>query len=579
VRSACRRLLVLGHAMAALAAQDVQDVQWGFDGRAVPGRFNVVSVYVHNPSPTPFEGTVRLHRCQPYGARLDAPIEEPCHLSPGSGRWVQLHPFVAGTAETWEIVCGRTSRLLESVRSGPPSTVLLDGENAGAPLAGLPSFPAARFPAFAAATEALHAAVLDHVPAWDAARRAAFADWLRAGGRLHLLRPFGGELRFAGELAMLNDPSPRFRVGAGLVERHPQTRTQLGDAQRRGIGLRARSADEDMPQPLQTQLLERLRQGIAPRHQWGLIFLTAFVYLGLVGPLHWRLSRRWSARTTNVTLLATVAAFSWIFMSVGARGYDEQQQVTTLGYARDLGDGAWLATLYNDVFATSGDVYPIGHGAEHALYSGAQQHEAIRGVIRNGRQGRFAVDIPLFSNREFVCRGRFAHPSLRLVPEAWPAAGRDGLARFAARVDDAFPRDVVAIRLLHAGHMCPARRVGDRIVATGAVERLDDALDVAAWRDETRRYERLPGAAARFRPDSDVEQREPLEDIASSLFDPLLIERLGLLVDGALAGADEPDRIQVFVLAKAPAAFAVQCPGLDRNDGYVVFHTDLIEAR
>ena len=96
-------------------------------------------------------------------------------------------------------------------------------------------------------------------------------------------------------MRLLNDPSPSFHVGQGVVVRHPCVRAQFGAQQRRESGvLPPRSADDEVPQPLQAQLLDRLRAVIEPHHDWGVIFLAAFFYLVLVGPLHWALARRWN---------------------------------------------------------------------------------------------------------------------------------------------------------------------------------------------------------------------------------------------------------------------------------------------
>jgi hypothetical protein len=271
-----------------------------------------------------------------------------------------------------------------------------------------------------------------------------------------------------------------------------------------------------------------------------------------------------------------VALFCWLFMELGARGYGEQQQVSTIGYARDLGDDAFCVTLYTDVFATNGDVYRISHGAEHALYSAAQQHEQVRGVIRNGKQGTFAVDIPLFSNRSFVCTARFSHPSLRLAARSWPAtAAADDLTSFVARIEGPFPEQVLAIYLMHRGQLWSARREGDDLLSTGPVQDMGQGLGIAELRKGSlgdaniRRAYHWPGQAAKA-----------MDTVARSLLEPLLVERLGLLpASSRRLDLDDAERIQVFVLAKAPDAFALRCRGLERNESYVVFHTDLIKER
>jgi hypothetical protein len=359
--------------------------------------------------------------------------------------------------------------------------------------------------------------------------------------------------------------------------RHARTRAQFTAQERRDAGVVAPRSDGDqVVQSMQELLFDRLRQAIEPHHNWNLIGLAAFLYLCLVGPVHWHVSRRLNDwRWSNLALIGTVALFCWLFLGIGARGYGEQQQVSTLGWARDLGDDAWRVTLYNNVFATSGDVYHLAHGAEHALYSAAQEHEAVRGMIHNGRQGSFAVDIPLFSNRPFVCAGRFAHPSLRLLPQDWPE-GNDAksLTGFSVQVEGPFPEQVLGICFLHRDSMWHGRKDGNRIHGTGVVHYLDQELHVAEWRRGERQQQRN---WPRF---GQTDEPAPaLRTIAGEAFETLLVEQLGLRNNMQRPEDDERDRIQVFVLARAPAAFAVHCPGLERNEGYVVFHTDLIKER
>src|SRR6185369_3950315 len=48
--------------VASARALEVQQVRWGFDGTVVPGRFNLLSVLIGNPSTKPFDGTVNLYK-------------------------------------------------------------------------------------------------------------------------------------------------------------------------------------------------------------------------------------------------------------------------------------------------------------------------------------------------------------------------------------------------------------------------------------------------------------------------------------------------------------------------------------
>ena len=75
-------------------ALEVQEFKWGFDGQVVPGRFNLVSVLVANPSVAPFDGTVNFYKTRGLANRVGAVCRNPCYLSPLGTRWLQFYVFV-----------------------------------------------------------------------------------------------------------------------------------------------------------------------------------------------------------------------------------------------------------------------------------------------------------------------------------------------------------------------------------------------------------------------------------------------------------------------------------------------------
>ena len=50
-------------------ALDAQEVIWGFDGKAVPGRFNILSILLHNPTEHAYEGVLALSKNDGLGSR------------------------------------------------------------------------------------------------------------------------------------------------------------------------------------------------------------------------------------------------------------------------------------------------------------------------------------------------------------------------------------------------------------------------------------------------------------------------------------------------------------------------------
>ncbi len=125
---------VLLAAAASASALDVTAVLWGFDGKVMPGRINLVSVELSNQSPAPFDGELRLYKDNGVGDRVDAPLIEPCFLSPGAQRWVQFYPYVRSEREAWFLAWGpgadnrrELGKLgaLSKLTFGPPARVVL----------------------------------------------------------------------------------------------------------------------------------------------------------------------------------------------------------------------------------------------------------------------------------------------------------------------------------------------------------------------------------------------------------------------------------------------------------------------
>ncbi len=467
---------LISTALPAAGQLVVQQARWGFDGRVVPCRVNLLSVLVANPGAGAFDGAMTLRKSIGMGAR-DAPIVEPCYVAAGTERWVQLYPYVGSEQEAWTLVWGPRGddRLdLPEVKFGPPATVLLaDPDDPFPGNAGMKLFPVGLFPPSVGATDGLHAVLLDHVPRWEPARREAFRDWVRCGGTVHVLRDREGKFpAFEGDFASSEE---RFRVGAGLVVRHDATRREAGDAflASRGFPSPRQIPGSEIvlykPEDVFFQRLDRLTR---VEHMWPVIYWLAIVYLVLVGPIHWLYARKPKRdyRLSIGVFLATVAAFAGLFHVVGRRGYGESTVVHALSWARPVGPGVHDVTQWANVFVTSGDLYTLAHDAPHAIYAACQDMEAVNGVIRNGRGGSFAADIPLYSKRPYLFRGRLKgdDPSVRVA--AWEGEGK--LTKLELETGPGFPAETLEMWVLSGTSFRPMRREGTKLVL-GSTERID----------------------------------------------------------------------------------------------------------
>ena len=409
-------LLLLPVAVAQAEAQlEVREQVWGFGGRVVPERFNPLSLLIVNVSDQPFQGALFLSQDSGVGGRIGARLVEATYLSPRSARWVQFYPFIGDTDEQWTVSWGRGSarrKKLTEPDSGPPACVMLaDPDDPVQRTADLKQFSAALFPHCAAATDALDAVVLDHVPQWSPAQSKAFLNWLYRGGTVCVIHePVGTFPRFAGDLAALNTALPRQHLGAGLVIRHGATRRQLTRETLAELGVwrpeAKADAERDTPFALTSRLLGALKGMTRPKHNWPVLLTLGALYVVLICPANWLLGLWKDYRLTSLAFVVCVAAFSVTFFTLGKRGYGEKATVHSISYARPAAGGVYDLTQWSNVFVTSGAEYTITHDSPYNLYSTGLDFETVPGVIQNGGGGRFVVDMPLFSTRSFVHRGQ-----------------------------------------------------------------------------------------------------------------------------------------------------------------------------
>ena len=104
--------LVFALAFAAVSsprasALEVKEVRWGFDGKAVYGRFNLLSVLVAEPGPGAFDGDISLIETRGSDAAVGAPQVQKVYVTPGTERWVQFAPFIT-SKDPWKLHWGKS---------------------------------------------------------------------------------------------------------------------------------------------------------------------------------------------------------------------------------------------------------------------------------------------------------------------------------------------------------------------------------------------------------------------------------------------------------------------------------------
>ncbi len=426
---------------SAASALAVRQVFWGFDGQVVPGTFNPLSVLVANPGAAAFDGQLELRPEAGLGPRGGGVFAAACYVAPGASRWVQFYPFFhndySPNVSGWTLVWGRGPGDhfdIDAPTLAAPARVWFaepGGSGASYENARLKHFPDNLFPPTVSAADGLDTAVLDHVPRWEPARRAAFLDWVRRGGTLHLLPDATGqEPVFTDELALLNSPLDTLRVGNGRVIHHHGA---PGDLLRENAFLAA-----DPPAPalakgklvtvydLDNNIFQGLNLTTRPKVRWNLLYALTALYLLAVGPGHYFWARRLrDYRLSLAVLTGGVVGFALLFGFLGRRGFNERSKVLTVATARALGGNRYDVMQWSNVFVTSGGVYTLTHPAEYGLYSSGATAESTAGLAASGRSGGFQVDLPLFSSCALLHRGVLTGEDTDVTPTVWKAEGRE----------------------------------------------------------------------------------------------------------------------------------------------------------
>lgn len=577
------------------SALEVQQVVWGFDGQVVPGRFNLLSVLVADNAAAPFDGTVNFYKSRGLADRVGAIYRTPCYLSPLTTRWLQFYVYIENQYDQWCLEWDRGADDhydLQPPKWGPPARVLLSGsETALSTASAFKRFREDLFPPTVAATSGLDSLLLDHVPHWEPAKRQAFLDWLRAGGKVHLLLGADGRYPvFADELAVLNVSEqtdggagilpaksgqagslPHFRVGAGLVVRHAATARdiKLADVQEDDSLLREfkPGAPATSPQTADS-FLGALAQLSQRHYNWALIYLLAIAYAALVGPVNLRAGRKLADYRLRIALLlATIAAFALLFDFVGRRGQGEASVIHSLSYARAIDGDTYDVTQWINVFATHGAHYTITHAGPHNLYATGQDYEPVNGVIENGKGGRFVVDLPMFSRRAFLHEAEMKGANVPLKIVSWDGAGT--LKHLVLTAGPDFNRQVLDGWLVQ----------GDRIYTMKATKDGLEFEDLGSQSLQTflSAAGSHPTAVAYGYP-----QANAVTDVEGQFRKcarPLIAWSLGA-VDFTGLNKSSPaaiERVQVFLFARSPESFHITGSELGHETGYVLYHFDLFK--
>jgi len=377
---------------------------------------------------------------------------------------------------------------------------------------------------------------------------------------VHLLRGPDGLPVFEGDLSVLNIVATTDRIGAGTVVRHEVAREECNDdyLQKRGFPLRGELKRENNYSGLygfNEGLLQKLASLTKPNVQWWLLYLLTIGYLVVIGPVHYRWSRKVDYRVAIGGFLGTVAAFSVAFIFAGSRGAGEIQTAHTVAVAQSLGETRWDVMQWSSAFATTGDRYRLTHLAPTNLYSAPSEVESVNGFVVNGKGGFFDVDIPLYSARPFVHRGVMTGPSAGLQVLQWKPELLE------LQTGEGFPDDVLECVVRRGDYILPMRRDGGKWVWN---QKISSATDVESYFDQTTLQQFSYESRANFKP--------------KTAFVPLLATFFGDVKGLQKRISRRPlpaGQAQLFVYAKAPDSFAMQGKGFHSEEGWDLYVIDI----
>lgn len=474
-----RSLFILGFALVFLnsghsEALEVKEARWGFADGVKIGHFNPVFALVYNDSKTEnFDGQMII-RPGHFGPTRGVVETKQVFLAPQTSRWVKFAPLVDSLAQDWKIQWG----------SGPkdwfPMPNLVTAEkcwifpcakiNQIAQIEGFRSCLDSFWPSDVALTHGVDSVFLDHEPDWTADQEKAFLDWLYLGGKVHILK--GNDSlhpKFFRKLKILNGKEAMKRWGSGFIVRHSLHGFQLtvkAIKNSHAKGLIPDYVNSDNREYVNKYLLNSLASARPkPQHRWTLIFSLCVLYLVLIGPVNYLISRKTKGYKPGLAfLLVNLVIFTVSFYFLGRRGYKESTLHYKIEFAQSLGDGSFDIQSWNHLFVVDSGEYLLKQNSSAGFYGAQADAESRLGFVENGQPGQFNTKIPLFSSRSYLARHRASLNGPLLGPVLERVVKPK--LQFEIEKGPAYPAEATAW-VLYENKVYALRDVGDRLVCIG----------------------------------------------------------------------------------------------------------------
>lgn len=559
-----------------LGSIKAEESLWGFDGKILPQNFNMVSILFSNPSPEAFEGTIKLQKLDGAGGKLGAPQIQNIFLGPYAYRWVQFYPYLRNGGETWLCSWGRGKDriyVLNAPRKGPKSVVFFKSSNSSfsSKKIRIRSFPENLFPPSVSLTDGLRAAVLEETPEFTPLQNEAFINWIKAGGYLYLLPDNNGLYpRFQGKSAIINSSASEVKIGHGLVKKLPRdinfiSAGSIGVPNENKLKLQDAKGENILSQQdyriagITDDLFRKLRYDVKTNHNWGLIAFITVIYLILIVVVNFIIARKTRKLWPPLIFFGiTVFVFSLLFAFIGRRGYGERSQVSSISFARSLGDGNFDVSQWMNIFVTSGDYYRISHNSPVNFYSTCQTMEKVNGEVNNGAKGDFYVDIPLFSSRSLFHRAMINDPGSEL--ENVDFTDRDGeLVKLDIKLKKDFSGKVLKACAIYKGYYynLVAKRANDQWELSFNLQMSGSPIKISEFYQQWNDY----GYYRRYGDRDD----EDFTKVVEKMVEPLIIRNL----------PDDDNKVNIYIMGESPPGFAAKADQIKRENGFVMYYFKL----
>lgn len=583
-------------------ALEIHEIRWGFNDRPTGYHINPVTVLVENPDPEPFEGEIEFHQETFRGQQIDIALSATTYIAPFEKKWIQYYPYFTDFNGNWRVSWHQADIQHSQTFLAPlpvPDKSLIQLVTPGSLSHVIPSvkqFPEDLYPPVTGATDTLQEVILDHIPKWEKTRREAFMEWIYSGGILHLFNNSNGDPLLFPEAydPIKRDASPIY-YGNGVIYFHQHKLSDLSPAELRqtintnkhysvtpknrmqnnyqvsetDVAYSASTYGNAFEQNFDEELLATLTELSKPKQIWYLIFLLSFIYLIIVGPVYYLITKYCKHnRTFYLVYGLSTLLFCFIFLIVGRYSTNQTSQIHSLIVAESLPNHKTNISEWSSLGIVSGGSFKISHSGESHIYSTCQPYFKVNGFATSGTNGQIQVDIPPNSFRTFFHRARISNSFLETNLVSF-LANESGLETLSLVIGKEFPSQIEQAQFVFGSKIYELQMENHQLIYRGKSRRLFPVLTKNPLLDS--RYIRPKGLLPFVR------STDKKQDFDFEQFYPLLVQKaLNVSSDQINQDISWPDHQgKLLVFAKIPDSLFPETPYIFKKEGLILYSLDI----